>query len=133
MDNETIYILPDCSTQLPKQFKTWIDFYDFIKKDWNGQEEIVHFAEYLTPRLAEDKPRITKYYMTYVKSKCFEEQENFRVPDFTVDELIYLSGVVRMAMGLSPQNNIDVTHKIYSMIDLKHKEIMASKEKVAMP
>jgi len=90
MSDETIYILPDCATELPKQFKTWIDFYNFIKKDWNGQAEIVHFAEYLTPQLAVDKPKITKYLMLYIKSKCFEEQENFKAPDFTIDELIYL-------------------------------------------
>lgn len=80
MSNETINILPDCVTELPKQFKTWIDFYNFIKKDGNGQADIVYFKEY--PHVAGEKTRITKYLMIYIKSKCFDEQENLKATLF---------------------------------------------------
>jgi hypothetical protein len=131
MSDETIYILPDCATELPKQFKAWIDFYNFIKKDWNGQAEIVHFAEYLTPNLVGNQTRITKYYMTYVKSKCFEEQENFKAPDFHIQELAYLRQLIRM--DNFEGNRDELINRVGEMMWLKDKEIRMSKEKVEMP
>lgn len=133
MNNETIYILPDCATELPKQFKTWIDFYNFIKKDWDGQSEIVHFAEYLTPRVVDEKPRITKYLMMYVKSKCFEEQENYKVPDFDIQEFAYIRQLIRIDGMIGNGNRDELFEKVGQMMYLKDNEIRMSKEKVKLP
>lgn len=117
MDRTTAFMLSECSTELPTNFQTWMDFYRFIEKDWNRRDEIIYLAS--LAKSNDDFVKTSKYSIMYIKSKCFDEKESTPSPDFTFDELREIHTMIKMSFSFSYEF---LANKVVEMMRLKHRQ-----------
>lgn len=117
MDITTAIMLSECSTELPTNFKTWMDFYRFIEKDWNRRDEIIYFTQ--PARRNDDFVKTSKYSIMYIKSKCFDEKESTPSPDFTFDELREIHTLIKLSFSFSYEA---LANKVIKMMRLKYEQ-----------